>query len=548
MVSLLNKLSLVDRLFALLRILTFLGGYLWVFISPLSKTEQLYLFYNFSFFFLYSIILYWFIFHKPDSVRQIYRIALYLDLIFLFWLIRLTGGFNSEFYLAFLLLVALHSFYFGMETGFRVIILSTAIYLAAGNFLITSENLVTLGLRVSFFFLVGLSMGLLSRKENMDKLRIQNLNKELAKRQIELEQEKDKLAHILMGIDAGLILYNTDKEIIWMNKVSERWFGPIKIHANKNCSSLFQNKIICKNCPTTKTLNNGTIETQEIEYIHDNGGGQRFYRITSAPLFKENKTIDQVLELIQDITEEKELQLHFIQNSKFAAMGELASGIAHEINNPLSSISVCVQELVELLLDTVQDRETISEIIQNLESIKNEIQRCKRITTGLLKMVPRTEHRKVPLDINQILKNVRLLIRYKAEREKKKIIYKLSDNVPMIMGESDALSQVFLNLILNAIEFTPAGKKIEVKSGVENSTVVYVKIIDQGSGISSQNISKIFNPFFTTKPTGMGTGLGLPISQRIIQNLGGDITVESVPKKGSTFTVCMPISESVSVT
>jgi signal transduction histidine kinase len=115
------------------------------------------------------------------------------------------------------------------------------------------------------------------------------------------------------------------------------------------------------------------------------------------------------------------------------------------------------------------------------------------------------------------------------------------------MGESDALSQVFLNLILNAIEFTPAGKVIQVKTGVNNGGAIYVEVKDEGTGIASQNLEKIFNPFFSTKPTGIGTGLGLPISERIIRSMGGEITVKSYPNKGSTFTVHLPISEKLSM-
>ena len=547
MASLLKKLTSVDRMFALLRILAFIGGIFWVFLSKMPAANQHELFLNFGFFLIYSLLLYLFIYLYPKRIRYLYNLVLYLDLIFVFWLVRLTGGYSSDFYLAFLLLVALHSFYFGLSFGFRVQLLSIFIYLAAGNFAVSSENYVLLGLRIVFFILVGVSMGLLSRKEGIDKKSIEKLNEELEKRRNELEQEKNKLSNILMGIDAGLILINRKKEIIWMNKVSERWFGSLNKHFGSDNFKLFNNKQTRLENPIDKSLKNGTIENFETEYM-DGEDQTHYFRITSAPLFDEKGKVDQILELIQDITEEKELQLHLIQTSKLAAMGEIASGVAHEINNPLSSIAVCVQELTDLLLENLGEKKESVEILEDIETIKNEIQRCKRITTGLLNIAPRTEHRRVPLDVNQLIKNVRLLIRYKAEREHKEIKLNLAKNIPLIMGEADTLSQVFLNLILNAVEFSPAGKTIEINSEMDGNASVKVTIKDEGCGIAPQNLGKIFKPFYTTKPAGMGTGLGLPISLRIIKSLGGEIHVESQPKKGSTFTLSLPVYREPSIT
>jgi two-component system, NtrC family, sensor kinase len=124
----------------------------------------------------------------------------------------------------------------------------------------------------------------------------------------------------------------------------------------------------------------------------------------------------------------------------------------------------------------------------------------------------------------------------------------LAKNIPLIMGEADTLSQVFLNLILNAVEFSPAGKTIDINSEMDGNASVKVTIKDEGCGIAPQNLGKIFKPFYTTKPAGMGTGLGLPISLRIIKSLGGEIHVESQPKKGSTFTLSLPVYREPSIT
>jgi len=223
------------------------------------------------------------------------------------------------------------------------------------------------------------------------------------------------------------------------------------------------------------------------------------------------------------------------------AMGELASGVAHEINNPLGVISICVKEISDYLKNYTPMNIDLKEIRENIEAIKDEIQRCKRITMGLLDLARRTEHRRVPLDINKIIRNVCLWVRYKAEREHKEIKMNLDEGLPLIMGEVDTLFQVFLNIILNAIEFTAAGKSIFISTGKESNRYISVKIRDEGCGIPASHINKIFKPFFTTKPSGSGTGLGLPICLRIVKSHNGEISVESEMNKGSTFVVFLPV-------
>ena len=537
-----NELNSIDQLFALLRVLALVGGLIWILIAHIPLNYRHLLFYNFLFFFLYSIVLYFYIYLNPRRIRRAYLIALCLDLLFLFNLTRYTGGFQSDFILGFFLLVALHSFYFGLNFGLLVATASTVLYLISAHPQITALNAVNLVLRIAFFYLVAVSLGLLSRKEARDRKQIQQLYNDLQKHKAELEQERDKLSKILMGIDAGLILLNKDQRILWLNRVAEEWFGPLNEVKDQFCSrALWHNDEVCQDCPTERSLKSGRIESKEIEFKSDDYQ-LKFFRVTAAPLFNEQGQIEQILELIQDITHEKELNLQMIHKSKLAAIGELASSIAHEINNPLSSIAVCIQQIKDVM-NTADGQPEVDEIKLCLESMRNEIHRCKKITTGLLDISRKSSHRKVSLNINQILMNVLTLVRYKAEKEHKTLKLQLHQQLPEIVGEADELAQVFINLILNALEFTPTGKKIYIQSGVQDKKFIFVKIKDEGYGIPIQNLNKIFDPFFTTKPPGAGTGLGLAISKRIVKTHGGEIKVESKLHKGTTFTVLLPVAE-----
>jgi signal transduction histidine kinase len=531
----------VDRWFAALRMLVILGGFTWLCVAPLTAQNRILLLYNFLFFCIYSIGLYTLIFRYPSHLSKLYLLALFLDLIFLYWLVHYTGGFESDFFLGFFLLIALHSFYFGMRIGIIVVFLSCVVYLTAGGFDFTAISVVRLTLRFIFYLLVGVSMGLLSRKEEHDRKSINILNEKLEVRRRELEREKQKLENILVGIGAGIVLINRNMCIEWMNKVAESWFGALDDRKGMPCSTaIWGNSDHCAECPTQKSFQTGRIERTAVERCASQD--RKFYRITSAPIRNEQGKTTNVLELIQDITQERVLQAQLLQSSKLAAIGELANGIAHEINNPLSSIAVCVEELAELYQDRNDNNAQSGMDLQEcLQSIKNDIYRCKRITTGFLNFSRRKEARHGPTDINQLLMNTTLLTRHKAQKSHTEINFYLSSGLPLVMAEADEITQVFLNIIINAMDFTPPGKSIDVHTENFGEEKIAVRIVDRGPGIPEENLPKIFSSFFTTKPPDQGTGLGLPISRRIVEKHGGKIVVESKVDDGTTVTVILPI-------
>jgi PAS domain S-box-containing protein len=538
----LERFSSVDKWFAVLRVVVIIGGLSWLFVAPIDPTGRAPLLQNFLFFCAYSVVLYLILLRHPDAKRRLYLTALVLDLLFLYILIKHSGGLLSDFFLAFYLLIALHAFYFGLKTGMAVALLSTMTYLLAANFDFTHITPIQVVLRLTFCLLVALSMGLLSGKAQSDRLRIEKLNEELERRRFELQMEKEKLTKIIGGIDAGLCLVDRGTHIVWVNNVVEAWFGRSERLRGMMCTqALWGNDGLCMNCPTVKSFRNGKVEQAELERTTPSGQ-RRFYRLTSAPIRNENGEVVNVLELIQDVTNEKALQTQLAQSSRLAAIGELASGIAHEINNPLSSIAVCVDDLKEIL-GNGRTNEAQPEIHECIESIKNDIQRCKRITTGLLNFSRHKEPQFEPTDVNQVLRNTALFIRHKAENMRVEIKFDLRPELPLVMAEADELAQVFLNILINAMDFSSTGKSIEVYTELHGQDEIAIRIADHGAGIPWVNLPKIFSPFFTTKPPGQGTGLGLAISQRIIKRHGGRIEVQSIVNKGTTVMIILPIAE-----
>ncbi len=235
------------------------------------------------------------------------------------------------------------------------------------------------------------------------------------------------------------------------------------------------------------------------------------------------------------IKELKETQQQLVQSEKLAAMGQLAAGVAHELNNPLTGIN----GFAELLLD---DPNLSQQQKKDLETIHEQSWRCRTIIQNLLKFSRRKEFKKEKLDPILLLKSTLELIQYEFTTSGIKISENIPSVLPAIYGDVGQLQQVFINLITNArqaIENTRS-PQLTIEAGLRNDSI-YVQFKDNGPGISKEILGKVFDPFFTTKPVGKGTGLGLSICYGIIQEHQGSLTVESEVGKGTIFTVEIPI-------
>ena len=243
-----------------------------------------------------------------------------------------------------------------------------------------------------------------------------------------------------------------------------------------------------------------------------------------------------ILSIGQDITQRQLLQQELIQTEKLAAIGELVSGIAHEINNPLTSVvgfSKLLQDETEL-----PDKEK-----EQIDTIYSESIRIKKIISNLLSFARKKEEQNKPINVNTSLRKILEMREYELKVNHIKVTAKLDDRIPLVKADSQRIMQVFLNIINNAEQaMTDArgeGNLTVITSSEENT--VRVEFTDDGLGISKENINKVFDPFFTTKTVGKGTGLGLSVSYGIIKSLNGNIFVESSGKgKGTTFIIEIP--------
>ena len=231
-----------------------------------------------------------------------------------------------------------------------------------------------------------------------------------------------------------------------------------------------------------------------------------------------------------------------IETGKLATVGELAAGIAHEINNPVAIMveeAGWIQDLLEE--EEFQKTENLDELERALKQINTQGKRCKEITHKLLSFARKTDSRVQVVQVNELIEDAVGLSEQRAKYSKVVINTNLEKNLPFIQASQTEMQQVFLNLINNAFDAmeSKGGGTIDITSRLEDNNII-INFADNGPGIHRYNLARIFDPFFTTKPVGKGTGLGLSICYGIIKKMGGEINVQSVIDMGTTFSIRIP--------
>jgi len=291
-----------------------------------------------------------------------------------------------------------------------------------------------------------------------------------------------------------------------------------------------------------------TIITKRTSFRELKGSEGSIFNFWAYPLIDEEGDLYAIVHYLKNVTSQKLLEQHLMRADKLASLGTLAAGIAHEINNPLGIIAGYSEALIERSTDkALVKNKAFEDFPEYLQTIHNEIFRCKEILQSLLEFARPQGTTFRELDINEIIKEVILLVNHKAARLKHHLELELKRDLPKIYGNPGSLRQLFINIIINSIYFTPEGGSIFIstekdndaneKRFAANSGRIRVSIRDTGKGVSAQSLAKIFDPFFTTKPIGEGTGLGLSISHKIVEEHGGSIDVESKEGRGTTFII-----------
>jgi PAS domain S-box-containing protein len=236
--------------------------------------------------------------------------------------------------------------------------------------------------------------------------------------------------------------------------------------------------------------------------------------------------------IMDDVTVRMRLEQQLQHSEKMASVGLLAAGVAHEVNTPLTGISSYTQ----MLRDRIETDDPRAEL---LEKIEKQTFRAAKIINNLLNFSRAAGSEFEPLDVNRVLLDVLSLVEHQLDASRIKVVREMAAELPMVRGNENRLQQVFFNLILNARDAMPSGGWLTLATRADDDAVV-VEVRDTGTGIKREDIKRIYDPFFTTKGIGRGTGLGLSVSYGILQEHGGTIFVDSAPGQGTTFQVALP--------
>lgn len=269
-------------------------------------------------------------------------------------------------------------------------------------------------------------------------------------------------------------------------------------------------------------------------------GSLRVYRQSRVPMCYDSDQVTHVVTVGEDVTARRMSERQAIQKEKLAAVGQLAAGAMHEINNPLATIGACVSA-IEARLDAVA-REAVGEYLQIIES---EVHRCTRIVDQLLDfshMAPGSVKRE-PSDLSALVEQTLFLLKHHQRFKRLTVERDFAIGLRPILANQERLVQAFMAIMLNAADAMPQGGLLRIRTAEApgDPAEVVAEFADQGPGIPAHVLSQVFEPFFTTKPPGQGTGLGLTICFAIIEEHGGRIAVDSQPGKGTLFRIFLPV-------
>ena len=286
---------------------------------------------------------------------------------------------------------------------------------------------------------------------------------------------------------------------------------------------------------------------QEYQMESSTSGDQRTYRITKIPMRLGDSAVTHVITIGEDVTDWREGQQRYAQAEKLAAIGTLAAGVMHEINNPLATIAACGDGLGYRLEDLQKKGADVNkDLFDYLEIIDNEVVRCKQIVDQLLDFSRPKQLAKTRVDLNDVVEKTLFLMKHHAGFKKMSLVKDIDDALPVVpLGSAEQLVQVLMALMINAVDASDGVGPITVRTrrGPTPTDGAIIEVTDAGHGIARSELSKIFEPFYTTKPPGRGTGLGLAICYGIVQDHRGRIEVDSQAGKGSTFRVLLPTIE-----
>ncbi len=354
----------------------------------------------------------------------------------------------------------------------------------------------------------------------------QTLEEKIEARTRELRESEEFLEHLLNSIDQRVVVTDRDFRIQKANNAADRMHGQSLLGAR--CYEAFEGRTSpCDQCPVAETFHSGAGATAERS--QQTAQGRELFAIETYPVRGQQGNVDAVIAISRVISDEKQLQARLAFQEKMAAFGQLAAGVAHELGNPLASIDAQLQRA-----EGDPARATTS-----LPIVRKEVGRMSRMLRELVDFARRKRGDQRLVMVNQVVEDVIRLLEHDPRARNIEIVRALAPELPGVRLVEDHLVQVLLNLGLNALDALPQGGKLSFGTTAV-ADQVELRVRDTGTGIPPEAMARLFEAFHTTKAAGRGTGLGLFVSRRVVEGLGGQLLLETTGPSGTCFVVRLP--------
>jgi len=355
----------------------------------------------------------------------------------------------------------------------------------------------------------------------------------------EVDRIREFNENIVESLNDGLVVLDLDDRVLRWNAALERLYGVTHETAvGQLLTDLFDATFTDRLWQARGNQPDGTaLYRVPLISCHDDEPQRLLLNAALAPLRTPGGDTTGTMIILEDITARVQLEEQLQLSDKMASIGLLAAGVAHEVNTPLTGIS----SFTQMLLESTESDDPRTPL---LEKIERQTFRAAKIVNGLLNLArPGGSDAAGPVDINAVINDVMVLLEHQLQTGNIQIRRALSSSPTVVQGVEFKLQQVFLNLFLNARDAMPAGGSLSVTSHVEDGQAV-IEVADTGTGIAGDALTRIYDPFFTTKAVGQGTGLGLSITYGVIQEHHGSIECKSDAEQGTRFIVTLPLPPS----
>jgi PAS domain S-box-containing protein len=517
----------------LLRWLAVIAGLVWILLAPPQYAAWHAVHSAMLGFLVYSVAVTGALWRWPGRMLRLNLLVLTADLAFALLLIRLTGGAPSTLFLALLLIAGLQSYYYGIVRGVAVAAAAAAAYVSVVWPTIYGAEWPNLAVRLAVLLGTAVGVGVLGQVEERERLEVAALTAAA------LERERF-IQSVVESLREGVVVLDRAGSIVAFNRAMEAQTGlAARDVAGRPFFEVFpayRRKIL--RAPLEQLLL-GETEGFTLEAVErERAGGGRAVENLKGSLLRHLGEPAGVVLLVQDITEQVALERGARQSEKLAALGTMAAGLAHELNNPIGIIS----SRVEIMLLDAEAQPVHGQLAEDLRVLHRHAQRVARIAHGLLSFSRQSSERHGPLDLNHLVEETLLLVERAIAKQGVKVTRRLAPDLPPLWGDGNTLQQVVLNLLTNARDAVDGGGEITVETSraAGDPDAVRLVVRDTGSGIPPEALPRIFDPFFTTKAE--GTGLGLSVSYGIVRDHHGTVDVESRQGEGTTFTLTFPAS------